>query len=51
MKLSEILKYSGIVIGIVAALSLVSKHPILIFIMGIGAASYFAGKYYDKQGK
>ena len=58
MKLSEILKYSGITVGAIATLVLVFslvgelvKHPINVIIIGIGAATYFAGKSLAKKGK
>lgn len=51
MKLSQILKYVGIVVGIIAALTLVSRHPVNILILGIGATVYFAGVWLAKKGK
>jgi hypothetical protein len=51
MELSKILIYSGITIGVISTLTLVSLHPIHILVIGIGAVIYFAGKYYDRKGK
>jgi len=51
MKLSQALKYGGIAVGIIAALTMVSQHPINVLILGLGAAVYFAGVYFAKKGK
>jgi small-conductance mechanosensitive channel len=51
MKLSKILKYVGIIVGVLAALTLVSKSPINILILGLGALSYFIGVWLDKGKK
>jgi hypothetical protein len=58
MKLSQILKYSGIVVGgiaairiIIALLSLILVHKVALIIMGIGALAYFIGVWFKKQGK
>lgn len=51
MKLSQILKYGGIVAGVIAALTLVSQHPIHILVLGACAAVYFAGVWLAKQGR
>jgi len=49
--LSSIFTYLGIIIGIIAALTLISRHPINILILGISAAIYFAGVKIAKKGK
>lgn len=51
MKLSQYLKYGGITVGIIAILTLVSNSPINVAFIVLGAAIYFAGKWFDKQGK
>lgn len=51
MKLSQILKYAGIAVGVIAALTLVSRHPINVLILGLGAVAYFAGVWFAKKGK
>lgn len=58
MKLSQILKYSGIAVGglaairiIIALLSLILVHKVALIIMGIGALAYFIGVWFKKQGK
>ena len=51
MKLSQIWKYGGLGIGIVAMLALVSQHPLHVAFIGIGAVVYFVGKYFEKEGK
>jgi hypothetical protein len=51
MKLSAALKIGGIVLGAIAALTIVSKHPINILIIGVGAVVYFAGNYFARKGK
>jgi hypothetical protein len=51
MKLSQILKYSSIVVGVIATLTLVAKSPVIILIDGIAAATYFLSEYLKKQGK
>ena len=51
LKFSQYLKYGGIVVGIIAVLTLISRAPVNVAFIGLGAAIYFAGKWYDKQGK
>jgi len=51
MKTSKILKYVGIVIGAIFTLTLVSQHPVIVLMIGLGALSYFVGQWLDKQGK
>jgi len=51
MKLNQILKFVGIIIGTISALTLISQHPINILILGIGVAIYFAGNSLKKKGK
>jgi hypothetical protein len=58
MKLSQILKYSGIVVGGIAAirivlalLSLILVYKAALIIMGIGALVYFVGVWFKKAGK
>jgi len=51
MKLSQILKIAGVLIGVIAALTLVSLHPINILCLGIGAVIYLAGVWFKKKGK
>lgn len=58
MKVSEILKYSGKAIGVIAALfiivallNLILAHKIALIFLGIGAIVYFIGVWLKKQGK
>jgi hypothetical protein len=58
MKLSQILKYSGIAVGGIAAirivlalLSLILVYKAALIIMGIGALVYFVGVWFKKAGK
>jgi hypothetical protein len=58
MKLSQILKYSGIVVGALGTISLVYQlfslivsHYGTLIVIGLGALSYFIGKWFAKQGK
>lgn len=58
MKLSEKLKYIGIVIGVIAAifiivalLSLILTHKVALIFLGLGALVYFIGVWLKKQGK
>jgi len=58
MKLSQILKYSGIAIGgiaairiIIALLSLILAYKVALIFMGIGALAYFIGVWFKKAGK
>lgn len=58
MKISQILKYSGIVLGglaalklVFVALSLITQHPVAIVILGLGALAYFIGVWLSKQDK
>jgi len=58
MKLSQILKYSGIVLGglaaikiILALLSLILLHKVALIVLGIGALIYFIGVWLKKKGK
>jgi hypothetical protein len=58
LKLSQILKYVGYVIGGLAAIRLVyvAFSTILdswvsLIVLGLGALSYFIGKFLKKQGK
>lgn len=39
------LQIAGVVVGVVAALVLVTQHPVHIVVLGIGAAIYFAGQF------
>jgi hypothetical protein len=39
------LEIGGIVVGVVAALVLVTQHPIHIVVLGLGAAIYFVGQF------
>lgn len=50
LKLSQYLKYGGIIVGAIGALriifaelELILQHPVSLIIMGIGAAIYFGG--------
>ena len=49
--LDKILKIIGIAIGAITALTLVSRHPIQIGILGLGTVIYFAGVYLKKKTK
>ena len=58
MKLSKILKYVGIVVGVLAAiriiyalLALILTHWIALIVLGTGALVYFIGVWLGKQGK
>jgi hypothetical protein len=58
MKLSQILKIAGSVVGGLAGIVLVInlfqailQHPLLDVLIVIGALAYFAGKFYAKKGK
>jgi hypothetical protein len=55
MKLSQILKITGPVVGGSALAILVIKslvaHPVLDVIIVAGVLTYFAGVYFKKQGK
>jgi hypothetical protein len=58
MKLSQILKIAGSVVGalagivlIIKLLSVILEHPILDILIVLGALAYFAGVYYSKQKK
>lgn len=58
MKISQILKYSGIVVGGIAAIfivmalfNLILAHKIALVVMGLGALAYFVGVWFNKQGK
>jgi hypothetical protein len=58
MKLSQILKYSGIIVGGIAAiililsvLDLLMMQKPLLFIVAAGALSWFVGSWLKKQGK
>lgn len=58
MKLSKILKYVGIVVGVLAAiriiyalLALILTHWITLIVLGTGALVYFIGVWLGKQGK
>ena len=58
MKLSQILKYSGIVVGSIAAIriifalfALILVHKVALVFLGIGALVYFIGVWLKKQDK
>jgi F0F1-type ATP synthase assembly protein I len=58
MKLSQILKYAGIILGVVFAwiilapvVDVLAKQKILIFLLGLCAAVYFVGVWLKKKGK
>ena len=58
MKLSQKLKYAGIVLGVVAlvrlvyvALSTILTSWIALIVLGLGAIVYFVGKWYAKKEK
>ena len=51
MKLSGILKVAGIAVGVIAALTLVSRHPINILILGLSALTYFVGAWFARKGQ
>ena len=44
MSKGTIIKYSSIIVGAVVAITLVSKHPVPIILLGICAAVYFIGE-------
>lgn len=56
MKLSQILKYSGIVIGALGALfivyaeiNVIKEHYIALIVMGVGAVVWFVGVWEAKH--
>jgi len=49
LKLSMILKYAGVLTGIVCTIALIAKHPIIITLEIIGASVYFVGYYLEKE--
>lgn len=58
MKLSQILKIAGAVVGAVAGVILIIKllgavlqHPILDILVILGALAYFAGVWFKKHEK
>ena len=58
MKLSQILKYAGLIAGAILAwiilapvVDVLLKQKILLFLLGVSAAVHFAGKWLEKKGK
>lgn len=51
MKLSAILKYSSIIVGVIITIILVTQNPILVILDGAAAATYFASISLKKKGK
>jgi hypothetical protein len=58
MKLSQVLKYSGKVVGGIAAifiiwalLDLILVQKVALIFLGLGAVVYFIGVWLKKQGK
>jgi hypothetical protein len=55
MKLSQILKITGPVVGGIAlailVISSIASHPVLDGFIVAGVLAYFAGVYFKKQGK
>ena len=47
--LKQGLVWGGATIAIISALALISQHPIIIIIMGIGVCAYLQGKKEDKK--
>jgi hypothetical protein len=43
-----IMKYGSIVAGAIVAITLVSKHPVPIILLGLCAAVYFVGEAIEK---
>jgi len=48
MSKGTIMKYASIIAGAITAITLVSKHPIPISLLGICAAVYFVGEAIEK---
>jgi hypothetical protein len=48
MNKGTIIKYGSIVAGAIVAVTLVSKHPVPIVLLGICAAAYFVGEAIEK---
>lgn len=44
MDKGTIVQYASIIVGALVAITLVSKHPVPIILLGICAAAYFIGE-------
>jgi hypothetical protein len=42
------LQVGGVVLGAITALLLVTRHPVLVGLLALGAALYFVGEYVKK---
>jgi uncharacterized membrane protein len=55
MKLSQILKLAGSILGVIVALTIIlpaiTSHKIAVVILVLCAVAYFAGVYFQKKGK
>ncbi len=51
MKLSAILKYSSITVGVIVTGIILYSHPVLVLIDAIVATTYFASIYLKKKGE
>jgi hypothetical protein len=55
MKLGKILKYAGIIVGVIALAVLiwitVAKLWPIIVVLGLGAVAWFVGAWFEKKGK
>jgi len=51
MKISVLLKYVGPIISLIAALTLITKYPVIVGILILGAILYFVGNYLKKKQK
>ena len=48
MNKGTIIKYSSIAVGAIVGITLVSKHPVPIVLLGICAGVYFLGEAIEK---
>ena len=49
LEVGNILKGVGLLLGVIASLLLITRHPILIGTEIVGAAIFFVGRYISKQ--
>ena len=47
--LGNLIKLGSIIVGIITALVLVTRHPVIISLLGLEAAAYFIGEYITKN--
>lgn len=50
IRTSTYFKFLGIVIGAIGLVLLVSRHPVIVSFIALGAGAYFTGEYLKKQG-